>query len=288
MKPYFKGYYFKHRIGATVFAVIPGVAADENGKPEAFIQTIIGGHPTLSGSRYVRFPASECVFHDKPLAIRVGGSFFTEKGLRLRLPGRQASGMTADLRYGRFTPPSYDIMGPLAHIPGLECRHGVQSLHHPVRGLLRAGEETVDFTGGEGYLESDRGRSFPRAWFWLQAAFPDFHLMLAAAELPLLGTRFRGAVGILDAAGEQIRFATYLGARLSAEGRRFTVTQGRYRLEVTVSPGTGQKLAAPMMGKMDRMITEAPSCPVAARLYYKGERILSGEGVGSFERMGNL
>ena len=49
----------------------------------------------------------------------------------------------------------------------------------------------------KGYMEGDRGHSFPRGYTWIQST--DFgcaaSVMLALAEIPLAGLRFTGCIG---------------------------------------------------------------------------------------------
>ena len=40
----------------------------------------------------------------------------------------------------------------------MQCSHGVISMGHPLEGSVRLNGETIDFSGGTGYIETDRGR----------------------------------------------------------------------------------------------------------------------------------
>ena len=48
-------------------------------------------------------------------------------------PGLNVNGR---LDFGTLTPIKYDIMGPFALVPFMECRHSVISMRHPVWGAL--------------------------------------------------------------------------------------------------------------------------------------------------------
>lgn len=67
-----------------------------------------------------------------------------------------------------FTPLRSDIMGPFRFLPGMECSHGVISMGHSLEGKLDLNGKRIDFSGGTGYVETDRGRSFPSAYLWTQ------------------------------------------------------------------------------------------------------------------------
>lgn len=275
----FEGWYFKHRIGGRVFAAIPGIAADARGKRAAFIQTIDHG-----GSRFFAFPSSQYRARRAPLEISVGDNRFSARGIRLSLPG-----IRAQLAYGALTPLDGDIMGPFARVPFMECYHGVDSLLHRVDGYVETDGARQDFGGGSGYIERDWGRSFPRSWVWMEchsfAGQPGDSVMLAVAEIPLLGLRFTGILCVCRIAGEQHRLATYRGARLTAERMEAgcyhaEVRQGAYQMDVHVSHAGGGALRAPVMGQMDRIITEYPDCAAHVRLRQGGRTLLDADGDG--------
>ena len=65
------------------------------------------------------------------------------------------------VRCGPFTPLRSDIMGPFRFLPTMECAHGILSMAHPLEDSVTLNGKTLDFSGGVGYIETDRGRSFP-------------------------------------------------------------------------------------------------------------------------------
>ena len=64
-------------------------------------------------------------------------------------------------------------MGPFRFLPGMECSHGVISMGHALEGTLTLNGAVLDFAGGTGYVETDRGRSFPSAYLWTQCAWRE-------------------------------------------------------------------------------------------------------------------
>lgn len=97
--------------------------------------------------------------------------------------------------FGAFTRLVSDIMGPFRFLPGMECSHGVISMTHALEGALSINGRTLDFTGGTGYIETDRGRSFPRAYLWAQCAWGGHSgFMLSAATIPLPLGGFTGCI----------------------------------------------------------------------------------------------
>ncbi|MGN0978195.1 MAG: hypothetical protein ACI4PH_09090 [Faecousia sp.] len=53
------------------------------------------------------------------------------------------------------------------------------------------------FQDAIGYMEGDRGYSFPRKYAWTQCSFPDGALMLSIADIPVGGFHFTGVIGIV-------------------------------------------------------------------------------------------
>ena len=147
--------------------------------------------------------------------------------------------------------------------------------------------EGLDFTGGTGYLETDRGRSFPRRYLWVQCGCPaeEGSLMLAVAEVPVGPVRFTGCICAVRHGGREYRLATDRGVRVmawSAAGAE--LRQGAYRLRVELPAGEGRALRAPERGGMNRTVRERVQSEVRCRLW-EGERTLLAwtDPCGSFE-----
>ena len=108
------------------------------------------------------------------------------------------------IRFGRMSPIRYDIMGPFRYIPFMECRHSVFSMQHTVNGRLRINGVDYIFQDGTGYIEGDRGYSFPKHYAWTQYGFNGGSLMLSVAEIPL------GPASFTDVYKRQV-FSSILG-----------------------------------------------------------------------------
>ncbi|MEA4896833.1 MAG: tocopherol cyclase family protein [Christensenellaceae bacterium] len=281
----FEGWYFKHRIGDRVLAVIPGLASDGAGGRKAFVQVI-----SNEGAAFHAFPCKAFRARADRLSVEVGANRFDDRGVSLALPG-----LRAELTYGAMTKLSGgDIMGPFRFVPFMECNHSVISLKHPVDGYVELGGAVHRFDGGSGYLEMDWGRSFPRDWTWFEChdfeGRPGDSLMLAVAEIPMLGLHFTGIIAVCRVDGRQHRVATYRGARVQRSvdmpGRcEIALIQGGYRLELAVDYDRGGALRAPVLGRMDRTITEYPSCRAHALLSLDGRTLLDAPGrCAGFER----
>lgn len=273
MKPYYEGWYMKQQQGSDILAVIPGRATDE-----AFIQVV-----TPHGSRYLRYPLED-FRQTRTHSMRVGTSLFTPLGMMLDVHTPDLE-LTGRLRYRCLTPLCSNIMGPFAFLP-LETKHTVFSMRHRVDGEVNLNGRALRFNDGVGYMEGDRGHSFPRGYTWVQSS--DFErtasVMLALAEIPLAGLRFTGCIAVVSLDGVEYRFATYRGVHIVQAGERLVeITQGDMSLRVEVLEVQGRRLQAPTQGAMNRPIRESPAVPARFQFEKRGETLLEGTASTSFE-----
>lgn len=270
--PYFEGWYLKHqtRDGAAL-AIIPAYHIDGGGQRSASLQVIAEGE-----SWWLEYPAAKFHADGQSFCVQVGHSLFTSREARLHVE-REGLSLHGVVRYGSFTSLKSDIMGPFRFLPFMECAHGVISMGHPLEGGLTLNGKTLDFSGGTGYVETDRGRSFPSAYLWTQCVWrePRFaSLMLSIAAIPMAGVRFTGCICAVCYGGWEYRLATYRGARVERwSGAGAEVRQGRYRLTAELLKGEGCPLHAPVMGVMGRTIRES-LCSVVRYRFWEGEALL--------------
>ena len=125
---YFEGWYLKHQQGNDTIALIPAVHLDGKGDTSASIQVV-----TQQGAHAFRFPLSAFSAQENTFDVSIGNNHFTHEGLSLNLSGPSLT-VTGSLQYGPLCPLSWDIMGPFALLPFLQCNHGVISMGHAVRG----------------------------------------------------------------------------------------------------------------------------------------------------------
>lgn len=274
MRPYYEGWYMKQQQGGDILAVIPGRAQDE-----AFIQVV-----TADGAHYLPFPLED-FRQTGTRSMRVGRSLFSPIGMMLDVQAPDLE-LVGRLRYRELTPLRSDIMGPFAYLP-LETKHTVFSMRHRVDGEVELNGRTLRFENAKGYMEGDRGHSFPRGYTWIQST--DFgcaaSVMLALAEIPLAGLRFTGCIGVVWIAGVEHRFATYRGVRIrEASDRAVEVRQGDMTLRVELPEAGGHRLQAPAQGSMARPIRESPAVPARFRFVKGGHTLLdSSDACTSFE-----
>lgn len=247
MNNYFEGWYFKHQNGDKTLSLIPGRANDET-----FIQVI-----TQDKSYHVRYPLSAYKKHD---IVSVGNSTFSLDGIAIDINSDKLT-LKGQISYKGIIPIQSDIMGPFRFLP-MQCRHGVHSMRHRLFGTLTLNGGQLDFSGGKGYIESDKGRSFPKSYTWIQCndLEGDTSVMVSIAHIPFAGTWFWGCIGVVWFKGKEYRLATYKGVRVRHRSKTYIeLTQGPYRLKINISPHKGHNLLAPKKGMMSQVIRESAS-----------------------------
>ena len=268
--PYFEGWYFRcqTREGKGL-ALIPALHMDENGTKTASIQLITEDRSCLVDYPYDKFRAQRDELH-----IEISGNRFSADGIALDI-SREGMLIRGSLRFGPLCPLGSDIMGPLRFVPGLECRHSVFSMYHSVGGTVEINGSSLDFTGGIGYIEGDRGTSFPKRYLWIQDGWENGSFMLSVAEIPLVTLRFTGCICAFWLEGRLYRIATYRGARVIRWNSEFaSVRQGKYRVEVRLLEQNPKPLKAPDSGRMLRTVHECIRSRVQIRILM-GDRVLA-------------
>ncbi len=266
-KHYFEGWYFKHvsKNMNNVYSFIPGISLNPQ-NPHAFIQVING----LTGStQYIEYPVSYFKYSKSNFKIQIGASVFTADNMLLdinspliKVNGRL--GYSGSVKYPTSVL-SPGIMGWYSFVPFMECKHGVVSVLHRIDGSLSVDGEQIDFSGGNGYIEKDWGKSFPESWLWLQSnnfTNSDACIMISIAKIPWLGSFFTGFLGFLYNKGIFYPFSTYNKSEISELYRDDSMlTIGfkskKYQLKIGATLRSEGILRAPKSGEMIRHIKES-------------------------------
>lgn len=262
--PYFEGWYLKYQTkDGKSLTLIPAIHMDGTKQRRISLQIL-----TDHDSWCLEYPESEFYSAAHQFHIRMGRNIFDEKGIQLHVEHEGIS-LQGTLQHGPFAPLKSDIMGPFQLLGRMECAHGVISMGHSLCGTLTLNGKAIDFTGGIGYVETDRGCSFPRAYLWTQCSWQkpeDGSLMLSVATIPLLTGHFTGCICAIMYQGQEYRLATYRGVRVERwSGTGAEIQQGKLRLTVEVLEGQGQPLRAPVAGAMERTVFES----LQAKLRYR-------------------
>lgn len=264
-KGYFQGWYFKCSGGDKTVAFIPAYHRSQN-ITSASLQII-------TDDTAYHIPFEKLEHTKKPLSVKIGDCVFSEKGITLNF---QSSGyrLKGRLRFRSLSPIAYDIMGPFALVPFMQCRHGVCSMSHRIDGQITLNDQPFDFHNGIGYIECDRGCSFPKRYIWTQCCFENGSLMLSVADIPMLGSHFTGIIGVILLNGKEYRIATYLGASIKRIGENtVTVKQGEYAFTAELLEKNTHPLLAPTNGDMSRTIHESASCKAHYHFSHKNKAL---------------
>lgn len=274
---FFEGWYFKHQNADTVLAFIPGHSVDEKGVKHPFLQIIWN-----ENSYSLDFEEEDYLVDRKRNRIVLGRNDFSLTGVKVDIHSKDIT-IQGIIRYGSLSPIDYTIMGPFQWVPFMECRHEIISMSHALRGSLTVNGKVLDFQGEKGYIEGDRGRSFPRDYLWLQCnRFPqEASVMVSVAHIPFIGHSFQGCICVIQYKGREYRFATYLGVKVVCKRETAVILkQGKYTFKVFLTnrnrrkqTGFSHRLLAPDQGKMVRSINEEHLL-LARFLLYKEEALI--------------
>ena len=251
--------------------MIPAFHIDREGRRTASLQVI-----SKDQTWWLEYPEAQLEVSRQPFQVQIGQSSFGSQGIDLHIQQDNLS-LCGSLRYGPFTALRSDIMGPFRFFAGMQCSHGVISMGHSLSGTLELNGERLDLSDGIGYIETDRGRSFPSKYLWTQCVWDGPErgsLMLAIATIPLPVGGFTGCICSVFYGGREYRLATYRGARTakwSPSGA--VIRQGKYRLEVELLNEQRQALRAPVEGRMERTIHESLCAEVRYRFWH-GDHLL--------------
>ena len=272
-KCYFEGWYFKHENGSQTICFIPSFHIDQRGQRSAMLQVIANDHVWKIHYAPEQFYAAK-----GRLYCRIGRNVFSENGISIDIRTRELK-MKGNLSYGKFAELQRDIMGPFRRMPFLQCRHEIISMRHRVAGTLKLNREKIHFGKGSGYIEKDRGTSFPDRYVWTQCsrgAGGRLNLMAAAATIPVGPFSFEGTIAEIWFGRRKYRLATYCGARVKeSTEKRMVIEQKNIKFEAQLQEKNPQKLLAPQSGAMGRNIYEHAACTVRYRLFENGEVIFN-------------
>ena len=276
-KQYFEGWYYKHVTSDLkhVWSFIPGISLNEK-DPHAFIQIING----ITGrTDYVSYPIEQFNWDKKKFYIKIGDSIFTETYMDIRIEKRdiKASGRLSYHNVIKYPKSllSPGIMGWYSYIPTMECKHGVVSVNHDIKGSLKINNEQIDFTEGKGYIEKDWGTSFPEAWLWIQAnnfKERESSFNFSVAKIPWRGKYFIGFIAFLFYNKKFFLFNTYNNSVInimnhSSDSITLKMKNRNTTLKVSTIKSTFGELRAPVSGHMSRRIKESIDSDLSISLF---------------------
>ncbi len=272
-KRYFEGWYYKvlNKAEDKAFAFIPGIAMDENGAQQAFIQVLDGKKLTAA---YHKYDFNQFKPAAGKFAVEIANSFFQRESIQLDLPnikGKLTFHNQVPWSSSWYSP---NIMGPFSFVPFMQCYHGILSMNHRIEGTLTIDDEPINFTGGKGYMEKDWGRSFPSGYIWMQTnhfSEDGISLKSSVANIPWMGTSFVGFIAGIWLQDRLIEFTTYNFTKLrksfaNQDKVELVMENGNHRLEIFAKREAATSLASPIAGFMDGRIEESMTAKIQVKL----------------------
>lgn len=261
---FFEGWYYKlvSQDETHALAIIPGIAMDEKGNQQAFIQVLDG---KKEKAYYHRFDVEYFQPHPKKHDLYLGRNAFNSNRIILDLPNLKGEIQFNNLHPWSTSFLSPGIMGPFSFVPFMECYHGILSMDHGLSGSLIFEGEKYSFDNGRGYIEKDWGHSFPEGYIWMQSnhfSQQGISIKASIAKIPWMGTSFIGHIAGVLIGNQLIEFTTYNGTRLqlcqvTQEAVKIHMENRSYRLEIRAKREEATSLAAPIAGFMDARIEES-------------------------------
>ena len=280
-KRFFEGWYYKivNESQTGAFAIIPGIAMDENGNKQSFIQVLDGIN---NSAKYYKFNADEFKPTPRRHSLKIGNNYFSRNEISLDLPF-----LKGDLKFKNLSPWSNSflspgIMGPYSFIPFMECYHGIISMNHDISGSLKYNNGDISFNNGRGYMEKDWGHSFPKAYIWMQSnhfSKPNISIKFSIAIIPWMRSSFIGHIAGVLIGDKLIEFTTYNGTKvnkceISIDKVKIEMENGSYLLRILAHREKATTLAAPIAGFMDGRIDESMRASIEVELLDKKKNIV--------------
>jgi len=280
-KDYFEGWYFKNTSKDNGISFIPGINI-ENNKPKAFVQVI-----TNDRSHFVSYNIEEFNFNHNPFIIKIGNNIFSKEGIHIDIKTKEIN-IKGDIKYSNNKTINTDfmnpnIMGPFSYIPFMECNHAILSMQNHTNGSININNYEIKFDNDMGYIEKDWGISFPKTYIWCQGnnfQKSNASFMLSIADVPFKMFKFRGVICVLAVGNKEYKFTTYNNTRLveceiNDNLLNITLKKGDMNINLKSTFDKGQKLSAPVKGKMEKDIFESITSTITVTLKERDNIIFS-------------
>ncbi len=280
-KSYFEGWYYKlvSKDEQHIFAIIPGVAMDNKGSKQAFVQVLDG---KTNKAHYIKYMFEEFMAQPNSFDVKVENNSFTLGSVAL-----DSKIIKGKVHMTEHTPWSNEwyspgIMGPFSFVPFMQCYHGILSMNHSLNGSLVYEGKEISFDGGKGYMEKDWGRSFPSGYIWMQSNHfnsENVSLKSSVARIPWIGSSFTGYIAGVLIQDRIIEFTTYNNTKLrkchvDKEKVELVYENGKHLLEIEAIRSSTASLASPIQGFMDGRINESMTSILNIKLSDKKNDII--------------
>lgn len=280
-KNYFEGWYFKNTNKEKGISFIPRINI-ENNISKAFVQVI-----TNNTSYFIDYDIKDFKFSYEPFEIKIGKNFFSKERIHIDIEDKDLK-IFGDVKYSNiknirtnFMNPN--IMGPFSFIPFMECNHAILCMQNNVNGVININDYEINFANDIGYIEKDWGTSFPKSYLWCQGnnfKKTNASFMISIADIPFKMFNFRGTICVLLIDNKEYKFTTYNNTKIlkyevSDNSLNISLKKGEFHLNIKSKLNKGQKLTAPVKGKMSKDIYESITSLVTITLMRKNTIIFS-------------
>jgi len=269
MYNYFSGWYFKCQSQQDTIAFIIATHQSKHQKNSS-LQIITNDKTWNVNFPFEALQKKKDVFH-----LKIKNNILSDHGIEINLHTNDLS-ITGSVRFHSLSPLKYNIMGPFQYIPLMQCKHDVISMKHYVDGELKINNKQYIFNNSLGYIEGDRGYSFPKQYAWTQCFFDNNSLMFSVADIPFGLFHFTGTIGIILYNNKEYRFATYLGAKVvKKENNEIIIKQQDMIFKAQLIKKNALPLLAPTKGNMTRTIHESITCLAYYSFIIKNHTVFS-------------
>ncbi|MDO4720048.1 MAG: tocopherol cyclase family protein [Peptostreptococcaceae bacterium] len=260
-KNYFEGWYFKFVDDSQdlIIILIPGISIFN--EKMAFLQYIIHFKSEVYQG-FLKYDIHKFEIQE-PFRLSFDHGFISKNRVKLDLDV-----IKADLILGAFTPLKTSVWNPsimgFFEYLNMPCFHDVISMNHSVHGKVNIGGKELSFQG-KGYIEGDRGKSFPKFYIWAQCNHfknERTSLFLSVADISSPFLNFLGHIAVLHHEGIEYRFASYLGSKAKVQvspdrqHAHVSFKSTKHHLMLDIDINQGNSLIAPMHNRMDFKIKE--------------------------------
>lgn len=273
---YFEGWYIKITMEEEKNAIAFIVGTSQTKKEEhAFIQIIDN---IRKKTEVLDYPITSFSVENKPFKVTLPGFRFSETELYFEHPEMVIDITFSNIRNFKSSLYAPTIMGPFSYLPYMQCRHSVCSIYHEIYGRVQIKNFIKEGKIGIGYIEKDRGVSFPKKYIWFQSeSQKDKHCcMFAIADVPVYKYAFEGILGFISTPDLQLVIGSYYGAKCTGikkwKAKQHTIykielIQRKIRVHIEIIQANKYPLQSPIEGSMIGKVYESLDSYAWIRVY---------------------
>lgn len=268
----FRGWYFKQQNADEAFAVIAAIHNEKSSvqiitKEDSYVFDFENDYEIISKNGLIP-------------KVRIGRNYFSQNGILINIDDNDVQ-VKGKVRYYSQQPPKHSMMGPFKYVWFVPCIHEVFNIYNIAMGKIVIRENDskylCELNNATGYIEGDKGNSFPEKYLWTQCSLKKGRLKSITTAVAVLSAGSGNKFNLLSFTGctcmfiynnKEHHIATYKGAKVETLQNDYVrIRQGKLCLEIfLLDVGNKHILRAPVKGKMNRNIVESVSATIRYRL----------------------